>query len=108
MLACPALAVSAVVSAAGHVACVVAFAVLASVGAVASDVEEDTPEVAAVPSRTKTYTRTTLARTSRQEGTTQEQDTKEDIRQEQEATAAVMVSARDTRQSQAGRSWFAT
>lgn len=108
MRACPALAVSAVVSAAGPVACVVAFAVLASVGAaVASHVEEDTPEVA-VPSRTKTYTRTIRARTSRREGTAQEQDTKEDIRREQQATAAVMVSMRDTRQSQAGRSWFAT
>ena len=106
MRACPALAVSAVVSVAGRVACVVAFAVLASVGVVTTHVEEDTPQLAAA-SRTKTYTRTMVARTSRREGTTQ--GTAEIIQREQQATAAVvMVSARDTKQNRAGRSWFAT
>src|SRR6266702_1736726 len=104
MQACPALAVTAVVSVVDCEACVVVGAVLATVGAAATHVG-DTLLVAAT-SRTKTYTRIILARTSRREGTAE--DTREDIQEQQEDTVPPVMVWGGSNQSRASRSWFAT
>ncbi len=104
MQACPALAVTAVVSVVDCEACVVVRAVLATVGAAATHVG-DTLLVAAT-SQTKTYTRIILARTSRREGTAE--DTREDIQEQQEDTVPPVMVWGGSNQSRASRSWFAT
>lgn len=106
MRACLAQAATAVVSVVGSEAYVAAVAVVvASVGAVATRVVEE-GTLPAVPSQTKTSTRTILAQTHRR--ATRHQDTKEEEDTlVQEVTPAATVSAGDTSRSRVNRSWFA-
>ena len=83
-----------------------ACAVLPSVGAAATAVDVEDTLLVAATSRTKIYTRTILARTSRREDSAQ--DTREQDTQEQEDTEAVMGWGDSKQQNRASRSWFAT